>query len=213
MQWKDKHVLITGLSGFVGSYLGEYLVEQGAKVYGLVRPRSDGEVPRNIRAHQLDGRAKLLTGDLLDPTRLGDVLDESQPDFVFHLAAQSFVPRSFQYPAETYLANLVGTLNLLEALRLRKLAPTFVFAGSSEEYGLVFASENQYETFVKTHGSVSPPPISMPELPIKESNPLRPMSPYGVTKLQAEYMILNYALTYGLPAIVSRAFNHEGAGR
>ena len=213
MEWQVKRVLITGLSGFVGSYLGEYLVSIGAQVYGLVRRRADGDTPRNIRFHRLEGRVNLLSGDLLDPTSIGDALDESQPEVVFHLAAQSFVPRSFQFPGETYVTNVTGTLNLLEAIRLRKLSPKFVFAGSSEEYGLVYASEQQYQTFARDHGSVFPDPVSIPELPVSEANPLRPMSPYAVTKVQGDFMVRNYAMCWDIPAVVSRAFNHEGAGR
>lgn len=213
MEWRDRRVLITGLSGFVGSYLGEHLVERGARVYGIVRRRADGDVPRNIRFHNLEGCVTLLTGDLLDSASLVDALDDSQPDVIFHLAAQSFVPRSFQYPNETYGANFSGTLNLLEAIRLRRLTPTFIFAGSSEEYGLVFASEQQHLSFVSRHGEVFPDPACIPELPIRESNPLRPMSPYGVTKVQGDYMTRNYSLCWGIPAVVSRAFNHEGSGR
>ena len=184
-----------------------------ARVYGLVRRRADGETPRNIRFHRLQGRVKLLDGDLLDPASLVDALDESQPDVIFHLAAQSFVPRSFQFPGETYATNVTGTLNLLEAIRLRRLSPTLVFAGSSEEYGLVFASERQYGVFKARHGSVFPGSADIPELPIDENNPLRPMSPYGVTKVQGDFMVRNYALSWGMPTVVSRAFNHEGAGR
>ena len=213
MAWRDKRVLITGLSGFVGAYLGEYLVKQGANVFGLIRARADGDIPRNIRNHHLDESVCLLTGDLLDPPSLVDALDQSQPDVIFHLAAQSFVPRSFQYPSETYVANSMGTLNLFEAIRLRKLTPTFVFAGTHEEYGLVFSSQTQYEGFKSKYGFVFPEPVSIPELPIKETNPLRPTSPYGVAKVQGEYMTRNYALCWNIPAVVSRAFNHEGAGR
>ena len=213
MPWQGKRVLITGLSGFVGAYLAEHLVDLGATVYGLVRRRADGDIPRHIRFHRLEKRVNVLFGDLLDPTSIGDALDESQPDVVFHLAAQSFVPQSFQFPGETYLANVTGTLNLLETIRLRRLSPTFVFAGSSEEYGLVYASEQQHDAFVRDHGSVFPGPVSIPELPISEGNPLRPMSPYAVTKIQCDLMVRNYAMCWDIPAVVSRAFNHEGAGR
>lgn len=213
MYWKDRRVLITGLSGFVGSYLGEHLAQMGARVYGLVRRRADGETPRHIREHRLHDTAVLINGDLLDGVSLADALEVSHPDVVFHLAAQSFVPRSFQYPAETYVTNVIGTLNLLEAIRLKQLTPRFVFAGSSEEYGLVFHSQEAYSAALRRFGSVLPEPATMPELPIKESNPLRPVSPYGVSKAQGDLMVRNYALAYGLPAVVSRAFNHEGAGR
>jgi GDPmannose 4,6-dehydratase len=132
---------------------------------------------------------------------------------IFHLAAQSFVPYSLQRPSETYAVNLTGTMNLLEAVRLRGIFPTVVFAGSSEEYGLVFATQSQYESYVARHGPIIAEPVSMPELPVKETNPLRPMSPYAVAKLQADYMMRNYTLCWGIPTVVSRAFNTEGADR
>jgi GDPmannose 4,6-dehydratase len=213
MYWESKRVLITGLSGFVGSYLGEYLLEQGAEIYGLVRGRADGDVPRNIRDHNLDTRVQILTGDLMDQTSLSDALAKSRPDVIFHLAAQSFVPRSFQYPGETYTINVGGTWNLLESIRLRGLSPRFIFSGSSEEYGLVFASEQAQRTFTFNRGSMFPVAKSIPELPINELNPLRPVSPYGISKLQGDYMVRNYSLSWDLPTVVSRAFNHEGAGR
>ena len=213
MTWHDKRVLITGLSGFVGSHLGEYLVTQGAEVYGLVRARADGGIPRHIADHYLDKSAHLLSADLLDPSSISDALDESQPDVLFHLAAQTSATRSFQLPGETHAVNSTGTFNLLESVRLRGDFPVFVFAGSSEEYGLVFGSEGQYEDFKAAHGPVFPEPVSIPELPVAETNPLRPISPYGVAKVHGDYMTRNYAMTWGIPAVVSRAFNHEGAGR
>ena len=206
-------MLITGLSGFVGSHLGEYLVGEGAAVFGLVRKSADGNTPLHIRVHKLDETAHILTGDLLDPSSLVAAIDESQPEVIFHLAAQSFVPHSLRFPSQTYAVNLTGTLNLLEAVRIRKIFPTVVFAGSSEEYGLVFASQAQYESHKSRHGPVFPEPVSMPELPVSETNPLRPMSPYAVAKLQSDYMMRNYTLCWGIPTIVSRAFNTEGAGR
>jgi GDPmannose 4,6-dehydratase len=140
-------------------------------------------------------------------------IDKSQPDVIFHLAAQSFVPYSLERPSETYAVNLTGTMNLLEAVRIRGIFPTVVFAGSSEEYGLVFATRSQYESYVARNGPIIAEPVSIPELPVSETNPLRPMSPYAVAKLQADYMMRNYTLCWGIPTVVSRAFNTEGADR
>jgi GDPmannose 4,6-dehydratase len=88
-----------------------------------------------------------------------------------------------------------------------------VFAGSSEEYGLTFVSDSQYQRALKKYGAIFPPPIAIPELPITETNPLRPMSPYAVSKVYGDYLMRNYHTCYGLKTIVSRAFNNEGAGR
>lgn len=211
--WESKRVLITGIGGFVGSHLGRYLASRGAEVFGLVRRGAGGNVAQHAADRNIEGFAHLLTGDILDTSSLLGAIDESQPDVIFHLAAQSFVPYSLQRPSETYAVNLTGTMNLLEAVRTRGVFPTVVFAGSSEEYGLVFASRSQYESYVTRHGAMFAEPDSIPELPVKETNPLRPMSPYAVAKIQADYMMRNYTLCWGIPTIVSRAFNTEGADR
>lgn len=148
-----------------------------------------------------------------DISSIASALDISKPDIVFHLAAQSFIPRSFSCPGETMEVNCLGTANLLEAIRNKSLDAVTVFAGSSEEYGLVFLSDSQYQQIKKKHGTIFPEPISIPELPITETNPLRPMSPYAVSKVYADYLTRNYHTCYGLKTIVSRGFNQEGAGR
>jgi GDP-D-mannose dehydratase len=211
--WESKRVLITGIGGFVGSHLGKYLASRGAEVFGLVRRGDSGALTQHATDRNIENFAHLITGDLLDSPSLIRAIDESQPDVIYHLAAQSFVPYSLQRPSETYAVNLTGTMNLLEAVRTRGIFPTVVFAGSSEEYGLVFATRSQYESYVTRHGPIIAEPVSMPELPVKETNPLRPMSPYAVAKLQADYMMRNYTLCWGIPTVVSRAFNTEGADR
>jgi len=109
--------------------------------------------------------------------------------------------------------NCIGTLNLLETVRIKDSDAVIVFAGSSEEYGLVISSEKQYERIKASGRTVFPEPEKIPELPIKETNPLRPMSPYAVSKVYGDHLFRNYYHSYGLKTIVSRAFNHEGAGR
>jgi len=135
------------------------------------------------------------------------------PDIIFHLASQSFVPKSFENPLETYKINVIGTINLLEAVRIKDIDPIIVFAGSSEEYGLVISSEKQYKKVLEKYGSIFPEPSKIPELPINENNPLRPMSPYAISKVAGDFIMRNYYHSYGIKTIVSRAFNHEGAGR
>ena len=103
--------------------------------------------------------------------------------------------------------------NLLEAIRNKGINPVIVFAGSSEEYGLVICSDAQYKSAVKKQGVIFPAPVEIPEVPIKEENPLRPMSPYAVSKVYGDFLMRNYHASYGLRTIVSRGFNHEGAGR
>jgi GDPmannose 4,6-dehydratase len=213
MNWKDKNILITGVSGFAGSYLARYLVERGANVFGLAKRRADGTTPKNLIDRGIADHVTLVEGDLIDISSLAFTLDKAEPDVIFHLAAQSFVPRSFTHPLESLEINTMGTANLLEAVRLKDLDPVIIFAGSSEEYGLVISSEKQYERVKQKYGSIFPEPERIPELPIKETNPLRPMSPYAVSKVHGEYLMRNYYHTYGMKTIVSRGFNHEGAGR
>ncbi len=211
--WQGKRVLITGISGFVGPYLAQALLERGAEVYGLCRPRADGRVPERIREMGLEEKVHLLAGDLRDLSSLASALDESRPEVVFHLAAQSSVARSFRYPSETFDLNTLGTAHLMEAVRFKNPEIQVVFSGSSEEYGLVFYDEAQVRRARERYGQVFPDPQHLPELPVRETNPLRPMSPYAVSKVQGDYMVRNYYHIYGIPVVVSRAFNHEGAGR
>lgn len=213
MNWKNKNVLITGISGFVGSYLAKNLLNKEANVAGIIRGRSDGKLAQNLINNQIHDNVQLLEGDLTDITSLAACLDKSKPDYIFHLAAQSFVPKSFQNPLETQHINCLGTTNLLDVMRIKDHDSKVVFAGSSEEYGLVISSKEQYELVKKEYGTIFPEPESIPELPIKETNPLRPMSPYAVSKVYGDYLMRNYYHSYGLETVVSRAFNHEGAGR
>lgn len=213
MDWKDKNVLITGVSGFVGSYLARDLIDKGAHVSGLIRRRADGMVPKNISHKKIERAITFVEAGLEDISGLAHAIDQSQPDYVFHLAAQSFVPRSFSNPLETAQINSIGTNNLLEAVRQKEADPVMVFAGTSEEYGLVISSQEQYEELKQKYGNIFPEPERIPEVPINENNPLRPMSPYATSKVYGEYLFRNYFYTYGLKGMVSRAFNHEGAGR
>jgi GDPmannose 4,6-dehydratase len=213
MALRNKNVFITGISGFVGSHLAKYLLNEGANVFGLVRRKADGSLPKNLKYLGLDKEVKLLEGDICDISGIAFALDQAKPDIIFHLAAQSFIPRSFSHPWETTETNSLGTVNLLEAVRAKDLAPTIVFAGSSEEYGLVIISQHQYQEVLHKYGTVFPEPEHVPEVPITETNPLRPMSPYAVSKVFGDYIMRNYHSSYGMKTIVSRGFNHEGPGR
>jgi len=213
MDWNDKNILITGADGFVGSYLAEELIKNGASVYGLIQRGTQGIYSQNLSDHGIEDDLKVVEGDLTDITSLACALDLSEPDYVFHLAAQSFIPASFRDPLKTQLINANGTANLLEAIRIKDLNPKVVFAGSSDEYGLVISSDEQYEQLKSKYGVVFPEPSSIPELPIRESNPLRPMSPYATSKVYCEYLMRNYHDSFGMDTVVSRSFNHEGAGR
>lgn len=211
--WKDKNVLITGISGFVGSYLARHLIEQHSNVYGLVIRKADSAPRKNLVDRGVYDDVNLIEGDLTDISSIAFALDKSEPDVIFHMGAQSFIPRSFSHPLETMNSNCAGTANLLEAIRIKDLDPTVVFAGTSEEYGLVISSDVQYKRVLKKYGSIFPEPEKIPELPISEKNPLRPMSPYAVSKVYGDYLMRDYYHSYGMKTVVSRGFNHEGAGR
>ena len=179
-------MLITGITGFVGSHFAEYALERGVDVYGSYRWRSKTE---NI--DHLGGQIRLVECDLRDLSSVQHLVEASQPDAIIHLAAQSFVGSSWQAPAETLFTNTVAQVNLLEAIRQRPRPPRFLVVGSSEEYGAVYESE----------------------LPITEDNPLRPLSPYAVSKVTQDLLGYQYFKSYGLPIVRSRAFNHEGPRR
>src|SRR4030042_3508528 len=196
MSLKNKRVFITGISGFVGSNMAKHLLDEGANVYGLFRKRADGSTPQNIRYLGIENAIELLEADIRDISSVASALDRSQPDIVFHFAAQSFVPRSFCSPNEAMDVNCLGTGNLLEAIRSKELDPVIVYAGSSEEYGLTFVSDSQYRNALKKYGAIFPPPAIIPELPINETNPLRPMSPYAVSKVYGDYLMRNYHTCY-----------------
>lgn len=211
--WKDTRILITGISGFVGPYLAKDLINKGAEVHGLIRRRADGSIPEAILNRSIENELHLVEGNFEDISGVAQAIDEVEPEYIFHLGAQSFVPRSFTHPVETTQSNVLGTQNLLEAIRIKDLDTRLVFAGSSEEYGLVISSKEQYAEAKARYGTIFPEPEKIPEVPIKETNPLRPMSPYAVTKVCGEYLCRNYHSTYGFDTVVSRGFNHEGAGR
>jgi GDP-4-dehydro-6-deoxy-D-mannose reductase len=183
-----KRVLITGITGFAGSHLADYILAEhpGVEVFGTYRWRS-----RRENIDHLEGRIRLIECDLGDVTALRAALMTAQPDAIFHLAAQSFVPTSWVAPAETFHINVTGQIHLFEAIRLLGLDPVVQLACSSEEYGLVHKDET----------------------PITESNPLRPLSPYAVSKVSQDFLGYQYFKSYGLRAIRTRGFNHEGPRR
>ena len=180
--------LITGITGFAGSHLAEYLLEHhpDVEVFGTRRWRSPLENITGI----LD-KVELIDCDLRDFNSVRSALERSQPDFIFHLAAQSFVPTSWNAPTDTLDTNIIGQTNIFEAVRLLGLDPVIQIACSSEEYGLVHPNET----------------------PISESNELRPLSPYAVSKVAQDYLGYQYFMSYGLKVIRTRGFNHTGPRR
>ena len=180
--------LITGITGFAGSHLAEYILANhpDTEVYGIMRWRSRTE---NIQA--IEERIELIECDLRDATSVKTLLGRVRPDKVFHLAAQSYVPASWNAPAESLTTNVLGQLNIFEAIRELEIEPWIQLACSSEEYGLVHEDE----------------------LPIKETNPLRPLSPYAVSKIGQDYLGYQYHKSFGLKVVRTRGFNHDGPRR
>lgn len=214
MNWKNKNILITGITGFVGPYLAKRLIDEKCNVYGLVRDESKLQ-SKNIINKNINNKFTPINGDLSNIESLQNAIQISQPDYIFHLAAQSFVPTSFKNPQLNYTVNMTGTFNLLESMRIEECNGRMIFAGSGDEYGLVISSIKQYEQVLKKYNSIFPGISNdfQTELPISEENPLRPMNPYAVTKVNGDFLTRNYCNAFDLDTVVARAFNHEGAGR
>jgi GDPmannose 4,6-dehydratase len=123
-----KKVLITGISGFVGPYLAKQLLDKGHQVTGLITLRSDSQQPRRLIETGLVRQVQLLCGDVTNLSSVLSVIYQSQPDWIFHLAAQSFVPESFNDPLGTFRTNCLGTQNILESVRLRDIPARVIFA-------------------------------------------------------------------------------------
>ncbi len=180
-------VLITGITGFAGSHLAELcLSKKDVELYGMIRWRSRME---NIE--HIQDRIRLLECDLRDASSTRDVIEEVRPGLIFHLAAQSFVPTSWKAPSESLQTNIIGQLNIFEAVRKLGLDCRIQIACSSEEYGMVYPDE----------------------VPIKESNPLRPLSPYGVSKVGQDMLGYQYFMSFGMKIVRTRGFNHTGPRR
>jgi GDP-4-dehydro-6-deoxy-D-mannose reductase len=177
-------VLITGFTGFVGSHLADFLVAQGdVEIFGVHRWRS-----RMENVEHLGTRVRRVECDLRDAAAVRRVLRDVRPDRIFHLAAQSYVPTSWLAPGETLTGNVMGEVNLFEAMRDLDLPARVHIAGSSEEYGLVLPDE----------------------VPIREESSLRPLSPYAVSKVTQDLLAYQYWKSYRLHVVRTRGFNHSG---
>ena len=210
----SEKVLITGITGFVAPYIARRLLDQDYQVTGLQQPRADFRKSKRLKEMGIISDIDIVTGDLTDLTSILSAIQHSQPDWIFHLAAQSFVPDSFRDPNRTFRVNCLGTLNVLEAVRLKNINSRIIFAGSSEEYGLQFKDADHLKRMTAKYGAgIEPLPEKFPELPIDEESFFRPMSPYATSKLFGDITFRNYHNSFGLDTVVSRAFNHEGAGR
>ena len=177
-------VLITGATGPVGSSLAEYLLMQpDVDVSVFKRWRSDARALARVQ-HAIT----LYEGDIEDAYAVADAVAQAAPDYVFHLAAQSYPSASWGAPVATMRANVEGTVHLLEAVRRHAPQAKVHIAGSSAQYGVVAPDA----------------------IPISESHPMRPASPYGISKVAQELLGLQYFDSYGVQTVVTRSFNHVG---
>src|SRR5262245_5372897 len=181
-----KRALITGITGQDGSYLAELLLDKGYEVFGMIRRLS---APNVWRIEHLLDRVTLKPADLLDQLSLLRLVDEVRPHEVYNLAAMSFVPASWDQPMLTGEFNSQGVTRLLDAIRRVDPAIRFYQASSSEMFGKVR------------------------EVPQTEMTPFHPRSPYGVSKVFAHYITVNYRESYGLFAVSGMLFNHESPRR
>lgn len=190
--WEGKRVFITGIAGMVGSTIADILIDIGADVYGAERRHTISYRP-NIQ-HQLEsGKLKLFEVDLKDYGRVASIMKEIEPHAIFHQASESFVPTSMTQPSHVVENNCVSTVNVLEAATKEdKSLNGIQLACSSEQYGLI---------------------KSVKELPVKETNELRPTSTYASTKVFTEFIGKSYHFTYKTPTIITRCFNQEGPRR
>ncbi|MBM2826435.1 MAG: family oxidoreductase [Dehalococcoidia bacterium] len=177
--------LITGIGGFAGGHLAEVLLAQGLDVHGTIRPGD---------SHPIGPLAKGVTlhqVDLLNERLTGEMMAALSPELVFHLAAQSSVASSWDDPGGTLTNNIMAQLNLLQSLISMKSEARVLVIGSVEEYGAPLPDE----------------------LPIKESNPLRPANPYALSKVAQDLMGYQYYLSHGIRCVRVRSFNHIGPGQ
>ncbi|MCL5746903.1 MAG: GDP-mannose 4,6-dehydratase [Patescibacteria group bacterium] len=181
-----KTALITGITGQDGPYLAELLLSKGYKVYGLVRRLS---TPNMENIGHISDKIELVSGDLLDQGSLTDAIEESKPDEVYNLAAQSFVKASWDQPVLTGEFTALGVTRVLEAIRTVNPKIKFYQASSSEMFGKVT------------------------ETPQKETTRFHPRSPYGVAKVYGHYITLNYRESYDIFACSGILFNHESPRR
>jgi GDPmannose 4,6-dehydratase len=181
-----KTALVTGITGQDGSYLAEYLLDQGYSVFGLIRRTS---VQMLGRISHLRERVELLNGDLLDQNSLINAIADSKPDEIYNLAAQSFVPASFSQPVLTGEFTALGVTRILEAIRVVNPKIRFYQASSSEMFGKVEA------------------------VPQNEQTKFHPRSPYGVAKMYGHWITVNFRESYGIFAVSGILFNHESPRR
>jgi GDP-4-dehydro-6-deoxy-D-mannose reductase len=182
-------VLITGVTGFVGSHLADYIFEKHPEIKVFATRRY--HLSRMDNVYHIIDKINWVDCDITDPISCKKLISTVNPDKIFHFAAESFVSPSWDHPTRYMTVNYNGTLNLLEAMRELGCKAKFHIPGSGEEYGLIYPDE----------------------IPITETTVLRPVNPYAVTKVAQDLIGYVYNQSYGINVIRTRAFNHEGPRR
>ncbi len=189
MTWKNKKVLVTGADGFIASHLTEKLINLNAKVCVVIRGTSINGTHKNtfknIEKKYISKINKIISCDISSPDVINHIIN-FKPDYIFHLAASAYVPYSFDHPIEVNQANVLGTLNVLEATRQLKKIKKVICTSSSEVYGTALTKS------------------------ISEKHPLNPTSPYAASKVAADRYCFSYIKTYNLPITIIRPFNTYG---
>jgi len=180
-------ILITGITGFVGSHIADLCLDKEVRVFGFKRYH----LSKMDNVKHIENEIEWLDCDMMDPKSVSIAIKACKPDKIFHMASQSFVSPSWAHPTLYMNANYSMTVNLMEACLSNGINPKILIPGSGEEYGEIFEEE----------------------LPIKESTTLRPVNPYAVTKVAQDLIGYVYYRSYGLNIIRTRAFNHEGPRR
>ncbi len=177
-------VLITGIGGFAGSHLADYVLQKTeTQLFGILR---DLEKDDNLRQHH--GKIQLSSCEISDFQSVFKVIKEIKPDLIFHVAGQAFVPSSFEFAADTFKTNVIGTINIFEAVKACEISPRIVVVTSGEVYG---------ETF------------GLPALHSEQSIP-QPVNPYAASKTSVDYIAQTYKKYEGLNIVIARPFNHTG---
>jgi GDP-4-dehydro-6-deoxy-D-mannose reductase len=182
-----KTAIVTGAGGFIGSHLVEFLLDKGWKVYAAVRPN---KITRNLdHLKNSDNKHFVFREiDIKEALWVESIVKESQPDAIFHLAAQSLVKPSWEDPSNTITTNMIGTINIFESIKKYNLKTKVIIACSSAAYGTSFPEE----------------------LPLKETNPIRALHPYGISKIGQELLGRQYFINFGIEAVMMRLFNQTG---
>jgi len=183
-------VWITGADGFIGSHLVDFLLQKGFKIIASIEPN---QCLKNLKHYVKENKIinpnlQIIECDIKDKIKIDEIVSQFRPDVIFHLAAQSMVKRSWENPALTIEINMIGEINIFESLRKHTLNSKVIVACSSAEYGYQLKEE----------------------LPLKETNHLRPLHPYGISKVGQELLAKQYWINFKIPTIILRLFNQTG---